>query len=184
MGLAIVKRIAALLNHPLHLTSRIGQGSRFSIDLPIDTVSAEEPGQPALLTADDETALFGAVVVVIDDEADILAAVELLLRQWGCQVIAAESGAQANDKLQAEDLVPDFILSDYRLRNNETGIDVIRALRANYGGGIPALLVSGDTAAERLRDATASGLVVLHKPLNADVLKQALIKMLGSESAG
>ena len=178
LGLAIVKRIAALLAHRVNLTSRLGRGTRFSIDVPIGAIYGDEPGQPTPLTYDDETVLFGAVVVIIDDEVDILAAVELLLKQWGCQVIAADCGAQATEKLKSEDAVPDFILSDYRLRDDETGIGVIQALRTIYGDGIPALLVTGDTAAERLRDAAASGLEVLHKPLDADHLKQALIRLL------
>ena len=178
LGLAIVKRIAALLAHRVNLTSRLGRGTRFSIDVPIGAMSGDEPGQLIPLAYDDETVLFGAVVVIIDDEVDILAAVELLLRQWGCQVIAADCGEQAIQKLKAGEVDPDFILSDYRLRDDETGISAIHALRTIYGDGIPALLVTGDTAAERLRDATASGLEVLHKPLDAGDLKKALIRLL------
>ena len=178
LGLAIVKRVAALLQHSIHVASRVGQGSRFSIDVPIGAVSGAESGQSAWLALDDETVLFGAVILVIDDEADILTALELLLKQWGCSVIAAESAAQASEKLHVEELVPDLILADYRLRNNETGIDAVRTLRLTFGQGIPALLVTGDTAAERLRDAAVSGLEVLHKPLNAEQLRQTLIRIL------
>ena len=178
LGLAIVKRIAELLQHPLHLKSQIGKGSRFGIDVPLSTAVAKETGELAPLADDDETVLFGAVVVVIDDEADIVAALELLLKQWGCVVITADCGAQAHDKLRCDDIIPDLILSDYRLRDDETGIGAIEELRLTFGENVPALLVTGDTAAERLRDATASGLNVLHKPLNAEQLKQALIKVL------
>ena len=178
LGLAIVKRIAALLQHPIALASRVGKGTRFSIDIPISVVSDEGSERPTQLIDKDETALFGVVIVVIDDEADILAAVELLLKQWGCVVIASESGAQAREKLRVEDMVPDIILSDYRLRDDETGITAIRALRSIFGEGIPAAIVTGDTAAARLRDAAGSGLEVLHKPLDSEHLKQTLIKML------
>jgi two-component system, sensor histidine kinase len=178
LGLAIVKRIAALLRHPLHLTSRVGRGSRFSIDMPIVAAATEASEELAPLTHQDETVLFGQVVVTIDDEPDILAAMEALLKQWGCHVIAADSGAEASQKLHAEDVVPNFILSDYRLRNDETGISAIQALRATYGEGIPALLITGDTTADRLRDAMSSGLEVLHKPLNPEKLKQVLIKLV------
>ena len=75
-------------------------------------------------------------------------------------------------------MVPDIILSDYRLRDDETGITAIRALRSIFGEGIPAAIVTGDTAAARLRDAAGSGLEVLHKPLDSEHLKQTLIKML------
>ena len=178
LGLAIVKRIAELLQHPLHLKSQIGKGSRFGIDVPLSTTAAKESGELVLLTDDDETVLFGAVVVIIDDEAEVVAALELLLKQWGCVVITADCSAQAHDKLQCDGIGPDLILSDYRLRGDETGIGVINGLRSTFGEHVPALLVTGDTAAERLRDATASGLDVLHKPVNAEQLKQALIKLL------
>ncbi len=178
LGLAIVKRIAELLQHPLHLKSQIGKGSCFGIEVPLSTTVAKESGELAPLADDDETVLFGAVVVVIDDEAEIVAALELLLKQWGCVVITADCSAQAYDKLHCDGVAPDLILSDYRLRGDETGIGAIKALRSTFGEQVPALLVSGDTAAERLRDATASGLAVLHKPVNPDQLKQVLIKLL------
>lgn len=183
LGLAIVKRIAALLAHPLHLNSRVGRGTRFSIEVPISGHSGNATESSTQAVYHDEMALFGVVIVVIDDEAEILAAVELLLKQWGCAVIAADSGAQALLKLQADDKVPDLILSDYRLRDDETGIGAIRALRLVFGDGIPALLVTGDTAPAQLREAAASGLEVLHKPLNAQQLKRMLIKTLACEAA-
>jgi two-component system, sensor histidine kinase len=181
LGLAIVKRIAALLQHPLHLKSQIGKGSRFGIDVPLSTAGAKESGELAPVAVDDETVLFGAVVVIIDDEAEVVAALELLLKQWGCVVITADCSAQAYDKLHCDGVAPDLILSDYRLRGDETGIGVIKGLRSTFGEQVPALLVTGDTAVERLRDAAASGLTVLHKPLNAELLKQALIKLLSAE---
>jgi two-component system, sensor histidine kinase len=183
LGLAIVKRIAALLQHPIWLISRLGSGSRFGIDVPIAPIHGQEADLTNRIADDDESVLLGTVIVAIDDEADILAALELLLKQWGCVVFSADCGAQAQDKLQRAGVIPDFILSDYRLRNDETGVGAIQALRATYGDAIPALLVTGDTAVERLRDAAASGLDVLHKPVNADQLKQALIKLLRPELA-
>lgn len=183
LGLAIVKRIAALLAHPLHLNSRVGRGTRFSVEVPISGHCGNATESSTQAVYDDEMALFGVVIVVIDDEAEILAAVELLLKQWGCAVIAADSGAQALLQLQADDKVPDLILSDYRLRDDETGIGAIRALRSIFGDGVPALLVTGDTAPAQLREAAASGLEVLHKPLNAQQLKRMLIKTLACEAA-
>jgi two-component system, sensor histidine kinase len=177
LGLAIVKRTAELLQHPLSLASRPGSGSRFGIDLPISALAQDPSTRSAAFAVDDEVLLFGMSVVVIDDEADIRAALELLLKQWGCQVIVADCCTQAHSQLQAREKTPDLILSDYRLRGAETGIDAIHTLRLTYGDEIPALLVTGDTAADRLRDVAASGLVVLHKPLNADQLKQALLKI-------
>jgi two-component system, sensor histidine kinase len=175
LGLAIVKRIGALLDHPVKVASRTGKGSRFSIEAPLGEESQEEPifiGQPA-----DTAALIGAFVVVIDDEGDVREAVEILLRQWGCDVLAADSREQALQMLRQHDRMPDAILCDYRLREGETGIDAIEAIQEEWGLA-PAALITGDTAPDRLREATASGHELLHKPLNPQRLKTVLCAML------
>jgi DNA-binding response OmpR family regulator len=70
--------------------------------------------------------------------------------------------------------VPDFIIADLRLRGDLNGIDVIRELRAKLGDGIPAVLISGDTATEQLRKVSAAGLTMMHKPLKAVRLRALL----------
>ena len=65
----------------------------------------------------------------------------------------------------------------FRLRQNESGVDTIRRLRERLGD-VPALLVTGDTAPERLREAQASGLPLLHKPVQGDTLVQAMLAAL------
>jgi two-component system, sensor histidine kinase len=69
---------------------------------------------------------------------------------------------------------PDFIIADLRLRGDLNGIDVIRDLRAKLGNGIPAVLISGDTAADQLRKVSAAGLTMMHKPLKAVRLRALL----------
>jgi CheY-like chemotaxis protein len=92
-------------------------------------------------------------------------------RGWAWE---ADSGAQALERLEHAGLVPDLVLSDYRLRAGESGIVAIGELRAKHGRGLPAILVTGDTAGERLVEAGESGLVVLHKPVTASRLTRAL----------
>jgi CheY-like chemotaxis protein len=67
--------------------------------------------------------------------------------------------------LAAQGLEPDLVIADYRLRNGETGFKAIERIRAELGTTIPAFLISGDTAPERLRDAREKGLHLLHKPV-------------------
>ena len=110
-----------------------------------------------------------------------LESVELLLKQWGCLVLTADSGERALAISLEHDAPPDAILSDYRLRNGETGIEVIRNLEREWGA-TPAMLITGDTAPNRLKDAAASGYLLLHKPLDPIRLKQAICRMLGERS--
>jgi len=52
------------------------------------------------------------------------------------------------------------------------------------GQHLPALLITGDTAPERLRQAQASGVPLLHKPLQPETLRQQLIELLGTMAVG
>jgi CheY-like chemotaxis protein len=73
---------------------------------------------------------------------------------------------------------PDVIICDYRLRADETGLQVIERLRAEYNDDIPALLITGDTAPDRLAEAVGSGLLLLHKPVANSRLRAAVNNLL------
>jgi CheY-like chemotaxis protein len=71
-----------------------------------------------------------------------------------------------------------LIISDYRLEDGRTGFEVIEYLRAAIGAQIPAFLISGDTAPERLREASASGHYLLHKPVLPMTLRSVVSQLL------
>ena len=177
LGLAIVKRLAHLLDLRLALQSEPGRGSCFAIHIPVVTEGGAARGEtPARQAAGSD--LRGALIVVVDDEQPILDAMQMLLEQWGCVVIAATSREQALARACAGDRVPDAIACDYRLRAETDGIDVITALRGEFNLDIPAVLITGDTAPQQIRQIEASGLRVLHKPLQEHELRQALSELL------
>ncbi len=178
LGLAIVRRLARLLDAPLTMRSTPARGTLFSLTLVRATVPQEGPaGAPT----DGGMALrthVGWLVAVVDDELMILDATRLLLEHWGYQVVAAASGAELIALLAESDCVPDAIVCDHRLRGDETGIDVIFALRNEFNCDIPALLVTGDTSPERIKAIEATGLPVLHKPIQDYALQLALSALL------
>ena len=181
LGLAIVKRISLLLSHPIRLSSRIGRGSMFSIEVPIaPNVAGDAAHEPDGIL--DETVLIGACVLVIDDEADAREAIEVLLKQWGCRVLSADSAESALELLRKHDVTLDAVLSDYRLRAGRTGIAAIQAIEREFGT-TSAALITGDTAPDRLKEATTSGYKLMHKPLNPSHLKQTLCAMLAKNRA-
>jgi CheY-like chemotaxis protein len=112
------------------------------------------------------------LVVVIDDEPLVLEATAGLLCSWGCQVVAAESFADAMVELSRIGRRPDLIVCDYRLRQGTTGVDAIEMLRNAFE--IPALLISGDGAAPPAGNEN-SGYNLLHKPIDAARFRAALI---------
>ena len=120
----------------------------------------------------------GKLIVVIDDDALVLDSMRGVLRSWGCFVVAAESGRAALASLNGDDRCPDLIISDYRLSDGDGGIRTVENLRVAFGAPIPAFLITGDTAPERLREAGASGLHLLHKPVAPMALRAMLNQLL------
>jgi signal transduction histidine kinase/ActR/RegA family two-component response regulator len=177
LGLAIVERIVRLLEHDLSLSSQPGAGSCFAVTVPrLD----EAPPAPAPAVEPPHAAdeLVGRRVVVIDDEESILTGLGALLQAWGCEVVVADSGAAALEKIAAEAAVVDAVISDLALAAGETGIDAIAALRARCGANLPALLLTGDTTQGVLNAAKDAGLLMLHKPIRPARLRAALAALL------
>jgi signal transduction histidine kinase/CheY-like chemotaxis protein len=179
LGLAIVERLVKLLNHPLELRSQLGKGSMFAVTVPRgrreDFVPGEADGQ---IFVDRDVA--NSLILVVDDEPDVRESMLALLGRWRCEVVAAESCEEMLQKLISVQRMPDLIVSDYRLKGGENGIDVVARLREEFNAQVPALLITGETGIEQLREAEESGLHVLHKPLNPSRLR-ALIANLRRE---
>ncbi len=173
LGLAIVRRLTDLLGETLVLRSVLGRGSCFSVTLPRAPAGEVPPPPPA----DADYAPRG-LIAVIDDETAVREAMEALLASWGHRTVAAASGEEALARLSALGAPPDLIICDYRLPSDETGAAVIARLRASLGAHIPAMLVTGDTAPERIAQAQASGLPLLHKPIANARLRAAIGALL------
>jgi len=166
LGLAIVRRLTKLLDHPLELKSTHGKGSVFRVEVPIgklaqlSVASINEPVQ-------DKDYLRGKNIVLIDDERSVREGMVILLSEWGCNV----AGFGEIKELDEVPFSPDLIIADYRLRNGETGAQAIYKLQKKYGDFIPGILITGDTAPDRIREARASGYQLLHKPVPPTRLK-------------
>ena len=164
LGLAIVKRTAKLLNHEIGVESRIGKGTRFFITVEqTHTIEASAKQSP---TCDTNTAnINGTLIIVIDDEKSVREGMQSLLQLWGCKVITAANKEEALTQLTQYQQAPDGIIADFRLRDNQSGLDAIQSIHAEYNNNIPALIITGDIAVDRLRVANDSGYQVLHKPV-------------------
>jgi signal transduction histidine kinase/CheY-like chemotaxis protein len=182
LGLAIVERLCSLLGHRIEMTSVVGKGSRFAILVPLTTARAELVEPPAPIQAIDDPCK-GKLAVVIDDDPMVLDGMRGLLTSWGCQAVTADCDQAALAGLAEHAREPDLIISDYRLQAGQTGIEAIERLRRAYGAAIPAFLVSGDTAPERLREAIASGYHFLHKPMQPMALRAMLIRIFKRSGA-
>jgi PAS domain S-box-containing protein len=182
LGLAIIERLATLLEHKLGVRSWPGKGSVFDITLPL----TEEPSatdyherhasQPA-------GNLQGRLALLIDDDPIILEGTEAMLEDWGCHVITATSISDAVETVRDTGIVPDVIMADLRLRGAETGLDAVAALNKILARPVPAIIVTGDTDPNRIKQASASGLAILHKPVEPADLHSAILAAIRGASA-
>lgn len=180
LGLAIVERLSRLLKHRIRLQSEPGRGSRFAIEAPYGVAAALHESRNELIGVD---RLQGVRVAIIDDEAAITQAMAELLRHWGCIVTAAGSQAEMLVKLTEANAPPRLLICDYRLGNGSNGVQVIQGIHHALGTKIPTLLITGDTAPDRLREAHASGFELLHKPVQPAKLRQAMQSLLSRAEA-
>jgi len=182
LGLAFVERLGRLLDHPVELSSRLGRGSRFSVSVPLVVAHGESPA-PSVSPAPLADPARDRLIVVIDDDALVLDGMRGILQSWGCRVVAAASDTAALAQLRELGAQPDAIICDYRLQSGKTGIQAIESLRSALAERIPAVLVSGDTAPELLREASASGYLLLHKPVPPMALRTVLNRLMKSRRA-
>jgi len=99
-----------------------------------------------------------------------------LLGGWGYEVVAAGSGAELLQRLGGR--APRLVICDWRLRGDETATSVVDCVRATFKDDIPALLITGDTAPERLREAHRAGLLLLHKPVSGGKLRASIANLI------
>jgi signal transduction histidine kinase len=178
LGLNIVRRTAQLLGHELSMQSVVGCGTRFRLSVPLADANAPVPLGEAIETpAFDD--LDGLNVMVVEDDALAREGVVTLLASWGAKVRHAESieGALADVSLNG---APDLIISDYRLRDGENGVDCIRQLRQAAGHPVTACLISGNTDVALIQEAKNLGLTLLHKPVRPAKLR-SLVRRLALE---
>lgn len=171
LGLAIVQRLAREMHTSVEVRSEPGRGSVFRLWLDRWQGALQDDAAPA----PDSRSLAGLKVLAIDDDEAVRMGMQSLLQSWGCDCITAESSADALECL--EDVTPDLIITDFRLRHEETGKQVLQALRAYLGTPVPAIIMTGDTSPQRLRDAQSTSALLLHKPVSTAQLRDAMVQL-------
>jgi len=174
LGLAISKRLSDLMNIPLNVFSKEGEGSTFSILLEQGSTTQSKIS----INAANSSKFAGANILVIDDDISILYGMEQLLFDWDCQALCADSESSAMELLNKSAINIDLIIADYRLRNNKTGVDACINLSEEFNLSAPSIIITGDTSPERLKEVQNSGFRILHKPVKAEKLKSVIAESL------
>ncbi|KDB52621.1 hypothetical protein X805_18410 [Sphaerotilus natans subsp. natans DSM 6575] len=179
LGLAIVQRLARLLDHPIQMRSRPGHGTAIGVVLPMTAPDPRPEPAEAPPVPPPAPGTAGRRVLVLDDDPSILAALGLLLARWGWQPVLAGTLDALRAAATRDPDLPALIISDLGLEHGAGGLEAIEALREEFNTDLPALLITGNTAPERLREARAAGHQLLHKPVDPDLLKATIARLAG-----
>jgi Na+/proline symporter/signal transduction histidine kinase len=172
LGLSIVERIGRVLDHKIDLQSRVEEGSRFSVEMPLAAAAASVPLAARALRVDPGQ-LEGMAVLCIDNDSQILDGMETLLGGWGCRVLNATSLTSASAAIAEAKIGLSGILVDYHL-DEGNGIDAIVELRRRFGADLPAILITADRSPRVRDEARARDVPLLNKPIKPAALRALL----------
>jgi signal transduction histidine kinase len=177
LGLAIVQRLARLLDHAIDVESHPGRGTVFRLSLPRAVPGhLEQPASPRELARD----LNGVRILVVDDEASARDAIEGLLAKWGCDIATAANGEEALAHVRSNAV--DIVLCDLDLGAQDDGLRIVERLRAESSRPLTCAFVTGESRPERIARVRASGYPIAFKP-TAPAKLRALIERLLRERA-
>lgn len=183
LGLAITERIARMLGHSVNVRSWPGQGTVFSVSVPLGDASKAQKPKPEQRGWIRSKGLNGIKVLVIDNEPKIIEGMSALLKGWSCEVLTALSGPEAVDKVKAENWEPDIILVDYHLGETETGIMALNDLSPCWSKPIPTVVITADRTDEVREEILAWGAQLLTKPVKPAALRALINKMIATARA-
>ena len=181
LGLAIVRRLSALMDAPLQLRSIAGKGSVFTLEVPLGR-PRPAAALPARSSAPLGVTLDRRLVVMIEDDPAVQSGLEVLLKSWGASVISFDSLQACQQWAQAAEptmLQPDLVIADYRLESGHTGVEAIRALRGMLDKPIPAIVVTGSVLSNHEREAAEHDFHLLLKPVVPGKLRAMIAFKLG-----
>jgi signal transduction histidine kinase len=179
LGLAIVQRLARLLQLQVRLKSVPGHGSVFFVE---GLVPAGEVPRVAASLRQESRRLAGLSVAVLEDDPDVRDAMRRLLQLWECRVVDAGDADELLARLPDVTRAPQVLIADLRLAAGRTGPQEVQRLAAVWGA-VPVLWISGETAPGGLRGTLPPGDTVLTKPVSPARVRAWLEQRLAEPSS-
>jgi signal transduction histidine kinase/ActR/RegA family two-component response regulator len=174
LGLAIVERACRLLGHSVDIRSAEGEGSVFTVTVPLgDPAAAAEHGAAAARLDVAETGA-GVIALLVEDDSEVRAAMSALLEKWGVDLLEASSAEEALELIDSVGMAPDVVMVDYHLAHGATGLEALERIRAAAGVRVPAILITADRTRAVAREAEAAGAQLLSKPVAPAKLRALL----------
>lgn len=170
LGLAIVRRLGALMDMQVAIHSVEGRGTRAVIEglqavmAPSD-MPATRPG-----SLQSPRMLEGLRVCLIEDDRNVLLATATLLKKWGCEVATFSTLPDASTPF-------DLVVTDFDLGTEASGADCIQHLRRCAGRKVPAIIMTGHDVRRVQEQVDDSDIPILAKPVQPAELRSLLVAL-------
>jgi PAS domain S-box-containing protein len=174
LGLAIAKHIAHILDIPLHVESTLGQGSEFTVTVPLGQIVKVGKGESGEHSSQGKVHI-RPEVLFIDDDPMIINAMRLLFNSLDIPIYTAETREEAIAHIHLG-VRPDVIVSDYRLQGCN-GIEVVTQIRDLTLDTIPAIIITGDTSLSLIESQNLPKSNVFLKPVDAKKLVMTIYEV-------
>ncbi|MEM6512004.1 MAG: PAS domain S-box protein [Pseudomonadota bacterium] len=171
LGLAIVRRMADLLDVRVHVKSEPGIGSSFTLEIPAVEMQLDSREEQPKVRPDPGQS--SGLILLIEDNVNVSDAWAMLLESEGYTVRQATSTPETVALFNTLDETPSLVISDFHLAENSTGVGAIRAVRERFECSVPAFIVSGDTSKVVSDARPIENCKLFRKPINTDELLDA-----------
>jgi two-component system CheB/CheR fusion protein len=180
LGLSIVQRLAKLLDHDVRVSSKLGKGSAFSIEIDVPAGQTETRHQKTAVSSS-VTAVKRArtaKVLIIEDDPEIRELLDLALSEEGHIVTTAPDGIAALEMMARGNLAPDLVLADYNLPRGMNGVELTLEIRARLRRPVPVIILTGDISTKALADIATHDCTQINKPVKLPELRGAIDHLL------
>jgi DNA-binding response OmpR family regulator len=120
------------------------------------------------------------VVAVIEDDENVLEALDMRLQRWGCETIIARDVDALVDRVNNAGKSPDIIVADYHLGDNRTGLDAIHAIRQLNSFEVPAVVVTADHSPSTYQRVLLANCQPMTKPVNPAELRTVMNSLINA----
>lgn len=170
LGLTVSRQLAELMGGTLTARSTPGEGSTFTLELPLPAAKAEDA--PATTVRSGPSV--GLRVLVAEDDATLRWVIGQQLERIGCTALVVEDGAAALSEWLASPTAWDLIVTDWHMPGLD-GLGLLQALHETRQPHPPVIMLTASGLPEEIDTARRAGASqVLVKPVQLDGLAAAL----------